>query len=328
MTNHPSTTTTPSFGLWGPPAPEGAQPATVPPPPVRARLPWGMGQVWVAVLALLALQVAILPLVLFEAVRSLGTDTITEDTILQALSPEALSAATGTATVVVGALVLQWAAFVGVPWLASRRSGLRSMARDFGLRFCKWDPLLGLALAAGLQLLMIGIGWVLAHTGLDLSGADNTNLVTDHDGAMLVMMIAAAAIGAPFTEEILFRGLTFRALLRSLVNIDLADDPHFADRVAARRAKTGKAAPTGWRRKAGIALAALGSAAFFGIMHMPMSGGTNHVSLAAQIILPAQTGLLGLIFAVVAYKTRRLGVNICAHVAFNSTSLALVLLTR
>jgi hypothetical protein len=315
-----------SFGLWGPPGPDAEEPKVQREKPRKA--PWGLGQVWFAVAAMVGVQFAVLPVVLFEAVKSLNAPVVNEAAILAALEPEALSAASKTASVIVSALILQWAVFVGMPWLTARRHGLRSLAADFGLRFRRWDPLLGFALAAALQVLMMGIGWLLANSGLDLSGSDNTNMVTDHDGAMLALMVLAAAVGAPLTEELFFRGLTLRAMLRSFAHVDLSDDPEFAARAAANRERTGRSEFSPGRRRIGVIAAAVLSSAFFGIMHTPLSDGTNEVSLAAQIVLPMQTGLLGLVFALVAIKTRRLGLVICAHVVFNSTSLALVMFTR
>lgn len=302
--------------LWGPPV---VQPPVEKGPRLRDRAPWGLGQVWITGAAMIATQVALVPFLILVSIRDQQAAQITGDVIVKALDDMGIYVKTGP--FLIAAMLLQWGAFVGVPWVASRRRGLRSLAKDFGLRFTKWDPLIGLGLAAVMQVVMYGIGFGLAHTGLDLSGADNTNMVTDHHGALLVFMVAAAAIGAPFTEEILFRGLALRALLRSFVQVDLAEDPHFAARVAAKIKRKALAPISERRRRCGIIAAALCSAVLFGIAHTPVGAST-----AAMIVLPAQTGLLGLVFAFVTIKTKRLGPSICAHIVFNSTSVILSLL--
>lgn len=325
MTDHaaPTFEQPTSVGLWGPPV---TQPPTPKAPRLRTRAPWGLGDVWVAFAALIGAQVLLVPLAVLGYLRREQPATIDADVLDAAIMAMPDIAKTGP--FVVAALLLQWAVFVGVPVAVTFRKGLRSLAADFGLRFHRWDPLIGLGLAIALQLLMLGIGWVLARTSLDLTGANNTTLVTDHSGVMLAFMAAAAAIGAPFTEELLFRGLVLRAMLRSFAGIDQANDAHFTDRDQARRARKNRPETGASTRRAGIIAAAIGSSILFGILHMPMSDGTTHVSVAAQIILPAQTGLLGLIFAFVTIKARRLGPAICAHIVFNSTSVALALLTR
>ena len=80
------------------------------------------------------------------------------------------------------------------------------------------------------------------------------------------------------------------------------------------------------RRKIGTVLAVLMSAVFFGVLHTPFSDGTNEVPLASSLFLIFQTGFLGAIFAVIALRTRRIGLPIVAHLWFNSSSVAMVML--
>ena len=44
-------------------------------------------------------------------------------------------------------------------------------------------------------------------------------------------------------------------------------------------------------------------------------------------MLVAQTGFLGLVFAMIAAKTRRIGLTVATHLYFNSGSITLVMLT-
>lgn len=319
--------------LWGPPVtvteiPDPATPADSV-APARRRKPWGLGDVWMTIALLVLAQVLLIPILFVMAISRLGNtlgdpSTWGPDQIVKVLDTT-VALATEPAFLVL-ALASQWLVFAGYPWLVARRKGLRSLARDFGMRLHAKDVGLGAGLAVALQALMFGFGWVVSQTGLDVSGSDNTSMVTSHHGWVLVLMIAAAAIGAPLTEELLFRGLVFRAALRSFAHVDLAQDPHFAARHQRGLSLSGKEEFSATRRKVGVVLAVLASSLLFGVMHTPMSSETAEVTLAAQILLVFQTGFLGAVFAVVAYKTKRLGVNIVAHVVFNSVSVALALI--
>lgn len=314
--NGPTWETPTKVGLWGPAV---KQPPVVKGPRLRTRSPWGLGQVWAVAAVMVLTYIALVPFLVLMSIRDQRPGQITGDVIVKALDDMDVYVKTGP--FLVAAMLLQWGAFVGVPWVASHRRGLRSLAKDFGLRFKKWDPLVGLGLAITLQGLMYGVGWVLSRTSLDLTGADNTNMVTDQQGLLLVFMVAAATVGAPFTEEILFRGLALRAMLRSFVQVDLADDPHFATKVAEKIQRKSLLPISERRRKVGVVAAAVCSSVLFGIAHTPVGA-----SVAALIILPAQTGFLGLVFAFVAIKTKRLGPSIYAHIFFNTTSVTFSLL--
>lgn len=301
-TRTPSDPTTDKVGFWGPPV----DPAVDPSPrrrPAKPKKAWGLSEILRAGLIFLVTQIALIPVLTFMAMATYNIDLAAADAGEQLT--DALVDVTTTAPGLTVALLFQWAAFVGAPWLTSRLRGHRSLARDFGLSFRKSDLWWGAALAWTLQVAMLGFSWIVQQTSLDLEGANNTNMVTDQAGLALVIMILAASIGAPITEEIFFRGLLLRSFLRGLAKVDhapvlLGVTDHFHPSPASRT-----------RQTMGTVAAIFLSSAAFGIMH------PNHW------LLIVQTGLLGAVFAVVAVKTRRIGLPIVAHMVFNSTSLAL-----
>lgn len=114
-----------------------------------------------------------------------------------------------------GALVfISAAGFFGVPWLATRRKGLRSMARDFGLR-ARWVDIpigFGLGIAA---LIVAG----LVSAGLDSAlnvEEDTSNVPVDSldSAGQFVVFLLAVGIVTPIVEEVFFRGLVHRSFLK------------------------------------------------------------------------------------------------------------------
>jgi uncharacterized protein len=111
-------------------------------------------------------------------------------------------------------IVANIAAFAGVPWLASRRKGLRSLAADFGLSFRPID--LAIGLGTGLAALVVG---AIVSSGLeallDPSSDTSTIPVDDLDGTGRIIAFACAvAVVTPIIEELFFRGLLHRSLLK------------------------------------------------------------------------------------------------------------------
>lgn len=288
----------------------------------RIRRAWGLIDVIWGVVGLVGAQVVMLPLLAVIAVITYDIDLAASNGAELVTDAIAMVATTGPGLVC--ALLFQWGAFVGTPWWVSRRKGHGSLRLDFGLSFKKSDLWWGALIAWLMQGSMMGLNWLLQQTSLDLSGGSNTAQVTDHAGFVLVVMVLAAAIGAPLTEELFFRGLILRGLMRGLGGVDHAP---VLDGVS-ERYHTGNV--PAWHRRVGVTAAVLISSAFFGLMHLQT---TTTATGATEILLGhwfvvIQTGLLGLVFALIALKTRRIGLNIVAHLVFNSTSLALVFLLR
>jgi hypothetical protein len=157
---------------------------------------WGLGDVWWGVLAYFV--AGIVGLLALEVIDSLTSEDVDAD------SPLAIAAFVG----------LNAAATIGVIWFASRRKGLGSLRSDFGLGLRRWDPLIGLGVGVA-ALIVAGM----ASYGIDAAfGADEpTSNVPVEDlpsFADFGVFFLAVAILTPVVEELFFRGLLYRSLLK------------------------------------------------------------------------------------------------------------------
>ena len=182
-----------------------------------------------------------------------------------------------------------WLGFVGVPAAVTRWRGARSFAADFGWSLRWSDVWLGVVAGAAL----IGVGQlftaVASATGADLSDADNAAFLAQLPAVWKVVMVAVTVVGAPLVEELFFRGLMLRGAFKT----------------ARRR--------LGARSSAVVAVA--GSSLVFGVMHVPAAS-------AGGLLLFAVTGTFGVVLAVLAVVTGRLGAGIVAHVCVNAVGAA------
>jgi CAAX protease family protein len=157
---------------------------------------WGLGDVWWGVLAYVAAG-------LLGGLALVAIEAITGDR----------PATDGPVTI--GALVgLNAIAMVGVVVLATRRHGQRSLRADFGLDVRRWDPLIGLGVGAA-ALIVAG----LASSAIDAAfGADEptSNVPVDELSSLgaFVVFFVAVAIVTPIVEELFFRGLLYRSILK------------------------------------------------------------------------------------------------------------------
>ncbi len=110
-----------------------------------------------------------------------------------------------------------WLGFVGIPVWAAWIKG-RGVVADFGLRLKAWD-LWGVPIGAAAQLVLVPL---VSFPVLWLSGTDTDELsrpareLADkaQEGATLGVILFAlvVVVGAPFAEELFFRGLVLRAM--------------------------------------------------------------------------------------------------------------------
>jgi membrane protease YdiL (CAAX protease family) len=113
----------------------------------------------------------------------------------------------------------QYVGFVGVPVLATRLKG-NGVVRDLGVRMTRRDVPLGLALGVGLQLLVVPLVsypwvWILGRDANELD--DRARELTDRaHGFGLFVLSLVLVVGAPFAEELFFRGLTLRSFERRM----------------------------------------------------------------------------------------------------------------
>jgi uncharacterized protein len=185
------------------------------------------------------------------------------------------------AWVVVSELVGLWIGFLGAVVLASVLRGTGSVVRDMGLRFRPIDAVIGPLVGAAGQFLLVPALY------LPLEQADPSvqrelsqpaqRLTGGFHGGNLVTIGILTVVVVPVIEELLFRGLVLRSLLRLT---------------------------RGAGRVLGPTIAILLTGVLFGLAHFePL----QLLGLAA----------FGAVLAFMAYRLNRLGAGIFAHATFN-----------
>lgn len=190
--------------------------------------------------------------------------------------------------VMVFGLVAQQSAQFGYPWLVSKFKGL-GISKDWGFRFERGDLLKGLAVGglcfAGALAASI-LTAAIASLPEDASPS-NTEILTDNQGTIWIWaIIIMVTIGAPISEEILFRGLLQRTISQLM-------RPEFS-----------------------IVITAL----LFTLVHVqgPKSFSENLVLLSGLFVV-------GLVLGISAHRFNRLGPAIIGHAVFNLTGTVLSL---
>jgi len=116
--------------------------------------------------------------------------------------------------------------------------------------------------------------------------APSQRLTGSSHGADYAVIAVCTVVGAPFFEELFFRGVLLRALARLF---------------------------GGWGRWVGPACAVVLTGVLFGLAH-------------AESLQLLGLAVFGIILSIVSYLTGRLGMNMVAHASFNLTALAAVVL--
>jgi uncharacterized protein len=123
--------------------------------------------------------------------------------------------------VVVASAVALWVPLLAVVWTVSRRFGTGDVLADFAVRF-RMSDLAGVPLGALCQLVLVPVlYWPLQRWWPDTFDADkleeNARDLWDRaDGLWLVALVAIVVIGAPFVEELVYRGLLQGAMTRRI----------------------------------------------------------------------------------------------------------------
>lgn len=175
------------------------------------------------------------------------------------------------------------------PWIVSRWKG-EGVEKDW--RFVSSLPSdlywgMGLAFLCffGSSLAAWGMGALVSLP--DSADPSNTSIISDNqDSPWLLGVILLVVVGAPLTEELLFRGLVLRAFEKSF----------------------------------GAVFAVIGSTAIFTLPHI-QAGATWREST----VLLAAIAMVGLVLAVGTIRTGRLGPPVIAHFLFNGTGTLLTL---
>jgi membrane protease YdiL (CAAX protease family) len=155
-----------------------------------------------------------------------------------------------------------WAGLLGAPVIATWRKGRRSLVRDFGLT-ARWrDAPIGVAAGLVASLVVVPVIYVplfrlIGHRDL---GAPARELTDKAHGPGFVILATVVVIGAPIVEELFFRGLVLRSLLRR------------------------------WGATASV----IGSALLFGVVHLELLQLPALVMLGLVLgVLAVRTGRLG-----------------------------------
>ena len=181
---------------------------------------------------------------------------------------------------VVSTLIGLWIGFIGAPWLASRTQGTKHFVRDLGIRF-RWLDLLGILFGIGGQILITVMYAPFQHDIKNFNAPSQRLTGASHGTGFVVIAIATVLL-APAAEELFFRGL----LLKSLVRL-------FTPLKAVGRA-----------RAAGVVLAVIADGLLFGAAH-------------GEWVQFAGLAGFGIVLAAISYRTGRLGMNMVAHATFN-----------
>jgi hypothetical protein len=181
---------------------------------------------------------------------------------------------------VVATLLGLWIGFIGAPWLASRTQGTGHFARDLGVRFRLID-FLGILIGIGGQIIVAVMYAPFQHDIHDFNGPSQKLTGGSHGGGFVIIAIFTVVF-APAMEELFFRGLLLKALVRLLTPLRAA----------------------GRARAAGVVLAVILDGLLFGLAH-------------GEWVQLAGLATFGVILAAVSYRTGRLGMNMVAHATFN-----------
>lgn len=238
--------------------------ATEAPSPPR----WGLGDAALAFLA--GLVVSVVTTSLYVLVT--GVDPAVEDTGL-----------------IVATLVGLWIGFGGVAVRASRRKGTGSLAEDYGLRLEARDLPLGVVVGLVCQFVLVPIVvtlFSLLDDSIDV-GQQAKEVTGDAGGLRLVVLAPFLCLGAPFFEELYFRGLLQRAAVRRLGTVG------------------------------GVVL----SATAFGLVHANALTGWSAVALVAAL------AAFGVVLSWLTHRSGRLGPGLAAHATFNAVTLVALALS-
>ena len=182
---------------------------------------------------------------------------------------------------VVSTLFGLWFGFVGAPWLASRTQGTRHFLSDLGVRFEAID-VIGIGIGIGGQI-VVAIMYAPFIQHIHDFNAPSQKLTGGSHGGGFVVIALATVLLAPFMEELFFRGLLFRSLLRLFSPSGISP---------------------GTARTVGVVLAVIVDGLLFGLAH-------------GEWVQLVGLAFFGMVLATVSFRTGRQGMNMVAHASFN-----------
>jgi hypothetical protein len=192
------------------------------------------------------------------------------------------------AWVVVGGLVGLWIGFVGAVVLASKKKGSGNVVADMGLRFRRWDPVIGVVIGVVGQFVLLPLLYLpWEHFDPKLSHElqePAKHLTGGFPGVDLAVIAVLTVLVVPVVEELFFRGLVLQGFVRLF-------------------------------RGAGRILGPVLAVTLTGIVF-----GAAHGELLELLGLAA----FGIVLSVMAYRFKRLGPNIFAHATFNLVAILVI----
>jgi membrane protease YdiL (CAAX protease family) len=270
-----------------PPVPPGPW-VHQPPSPVRTALPATRhdATVWVLLAAVGFLVGQVVALIAISVAAGLTGNADHLTAIEHLAAPPAWYIGSG--------LVGLWVGFFFGPLLASRTRGTRHLAADLGIAFRPAD-LWGIAVGIGGQLL-VSLIYLPFQSHLHGFNAPTTKLTGGAHGTTFLVIAILTVLGAPFFEELFFRGL----LLRGLLGLFGA---------------TGSRASTGGAKVGLVGVAVVADGLLFGLAH-------------GELEQLAGLAVFGCILAVVAFRTQRLGMSMVSHATFNLVAVLAIVHSR
>ncbi|MBV8463803.1 MAG: CPBP family intramembrane metalloprotease, partial [Acidimicrobiales bacterium] len=181
-----------------------------------------------------------------------------------------------------------WVGFFGGTFLASTVRGTKRYVADMGLGF-RWIDAVGLVIGFvgqyAIALMYVPIK-PHVHDFNQRFQAPSQRLTGGSHGAGTLLIDLLTVLGAPFFEELFFRGLLLRALARLFGKIG---------------------------RWVGPTAAVVVTGVIFGLAH-------------AESLQLLGLAVFGVLLSAIAYRTGRLGMSMLAHASFNLTAVAAVVL--
>lgn len=295
----------------------------------KERKEWGLFEVVNSVIISLCLQVVIVLFimvdVLFGSIGRAG-EGASEAEITTALTDAVLQ----PHVIILSALAM-YVPWVFMMWYSTNYRGRKSFKKDFWVKV-KWiDIPLGLLMGLVLVAVVQGISYGLTALGVDLSTVDNTAPFRNQDFVwQLILFMGLAGILGPIMEEFFFRGFLLQAFIRHF-NRGNVHEPRSPFGLAIQRNQVWLFNAylnfRNWGYKYQYVLSALITSIIFGFSHFPYQDDMTAQQLTGGLIIVGITGMLGLAFAIVTLKTKRIGINIFAHIFYNSTVAILALTT-
>lgn len=289
-----------------------ANPNPAPKKPIKKKkYTWGMAEVLISLIGLLVLQIAMALILIVTVVAK----NITPDATAEEYLKVANEAIMNPIFIIISSagMYLCW---VTMMWYSTRFRGRKSWLKDFWLKFKKVDILIGLGMAVLGFIIVQGIAAFFGAIGVDMSNASNTEAFTSQSGIWkYVLFIGMVSLIGPFMEELFFRGFLMQALIKHFRRGNISSPRGgFSAWVQENSALTFYLYIEfrRWCYKHKYAISAILSSVFFGFMHF------QGTSMGEWVVVIA-TGTLGLAFAIITIKTKRLGPAILGHIFYNGT---------